>query len=166
MKKLLIILATCSPILASAMTTIDFNSQFYSESSNFLCNGVKLTPQTTITDISQNCRNVTIIEREENTNGFRSNSGNPLPGQDMHTSNPLTPKTANLLLSKVEFYTDKGHYVICYYNNSNLDKCKLNEQMSIQPQIVAPVAPNVVATKKTSSTPSTTNTKTSSSAAN
>lgn len=164
MKRLLITFAAFAPILASAMTTVDFNSQFYSESSNFLCNGVKLTPQTTITDISQNCRNVTIIEREENTNGFRVNAGNPLPGQDMHTSNPLTPKKTNLLLSKVEFYTDKGHYVICYYNDSNLDKCKLNEQVSIQPKVVAPVAitmtqksiassPSISKNKPISSTP-------------
>lgn len=166
MKKLLMTLAIFAPILASAMTTIDFNSQLYSESTNFLCSGVKLTPQTTITDISQNCRKVTIIEREENTNGFRSNAGNPLPGQDMHTSNPLTPKTANLLLSKVEFYTDKGHYVICYYNNSNLDKCKLNEQVSIQPKVVTPVPINTVVPKNTSSSPSIINTKATNSAEN
>lgn len=160
MKKLLIALIAISPLLVEAMTTINFNSPLYLDPTNFLCNGVKLTQQTTITDISQNCRNVTIIEREENTNGFRSNAGNPLPGQDMRTSNPLAPKSAGLLLSKVEFYTDKGHYVICYYNNATLDKCKVNEQLSIPPKIVAstPIAtnasaPSIAQHKPTSSAP-------------
>lgn len=141
MKKTLIVLLSCSSLSAFAMTTLDFNSTFYNTPSNFQCNGIKLTLQTTIADLTQNCNKVTVVEHEENTgDSSTSEHGNPMPGENVFTSPDQTTKT----ISKVEFYTDKGSYMICDYINNVLKKCKYKTSQ-IAPRTVA-VTPSAAVT--------------------
>lgn len=156
MKKTLITLLSCSSFSAFAMTTLDFNSALYLAPSNFMCNGTKITPQTTITNLTQNCNKVTVVEHEENVGGSKSsNAGNPMPGQDVLTSNHLTPDQANLTISKVEFYTDKGSYMICDYINDVLKKCKYKTSQIAPRTITKATTPATIVTPPPSITKST-----------
>lgn len=156
MKKILITLLSVSSLSASAMTTLDFNSSLYNKPSTFMCNSIKVTQQTTIADLTQNCNKVTVVEHEENTGGSRSSyAGNPMPGQDVTTSNPLTPDKTNLTISKVEFYDDNGSYMICDYINNVLQKCKYKTSQIAPRTITKATTPAPVATPTPSITKST-----------
>ncbi len=151
MKKTLIVLLSCSSLSAFAMTTLDFNSTFYNTPSNFQCNGIKLTPQTTIADLTQNCNKVTVVEHEENTgDSSTSEHGNPMPGENVFTSPDQTTKT----ISKVEFYTDKGSYMICDYINNVLKKCKYKTSQIAPRTITKATTPAPIVTPPPSATKS------------
>jgi hypothetical protein len=152
MKKTLIALLSCSTLSVFAMTTLDFNSTFYNTPSNFHCNGIKLTPQTTIADLTQNCNKVTVVEHEENNGGSRtSEHGNPMPGENVFAS----PAQATKTISKVEFYTDKGSYMFCEYIDNVLKECKYKTSQVTPPTIAttpaAAVTPTPSANKPASS---------------
>jgi hypothetical protein len=152
MKKTLIALLSCSTLSVFAMTTLDFNSTFYNTPSNFHCNGIKLTPQTTIADLTQNCNKVTVVEHEENNGGSRtSEHGNPMPGENVFAS----PAQATKTISKVEFYDDNGSYMICDYINNVLQKCKYKTSQIAPRTITKATTPAPVATPTPSITKST-----------
>ena len=152
MKKTLIALLSCSSFSAFAMTTLDFNSALYLAPSNFMCNCTKIKPQTTITNLTQNCNKVTVVEHEENTgDSSTSEHGNPMPGENVFTSPDQTTKT----ISKVEFYTDKGSYMICDYINDVLKKCKYKTSQIAPRTITKATTPAPIVTPPPSITKST-----------
>lgn len=114
MKKLLMALLTCAAASSFAMTTVNLDT------SNYHCNGTKLTSQTTITSIQNNCHNVKVIVHAEPTGGMYADR-EPGGGAQMTM---ITPTDDDTMLDKVEFYSDKNTYLICYYKNNKYVKCK------------------------------------------
>ena len=119
MKKILITLFSIGSVCVMAKTTVDFST------SNYQCNGVKLTKQTKISDIKKNCKNVNVIEHAEREGAAdETDGGNALPGTDTLTTNPDAAASKISTLDKVTFNSDKGSALVCYYTNKVLSKCK------------------------------------------
>ena len=118
MKKISITLlfAALSSTAAFAMDTVNFSK------SDYTCNKIQITPQTTQDNLVAYCNNVTVVVRDEVTGG-RNNSRVPGGGAEITQNYSADAKDA--VLDKVKFYTDDGSYMICYYQNAGMVKCKV-----------------------------------------
>ena len=118
MKKISITLlfAALSSTAAFAMDTVNFSK------SDYTCNKIQITPQTTQDNLVAYCNNVTVVVRDEVTGG-RNNSRVPGGGAEITQNYSADAKDA--VLDKVKFYTDEGSYMICYYQNAGMVKCKV-----------------------------------------
>lgn len=115
MKKLFIGLGILSINASFAMTTIDLMAL------NYTCNGVRVTPQTTIAALQMNCNKAKVILHEEPS----APSEVRIPGGGAEMTMIDTPSPDDeTLMDTVEFYTDKGSYMKCYYSNNKFVKCK------------------------------------------
>lgn len=99
-----------------AMTTVDLTTPRYQ------CNGQYITKQTTIDQLMSNCKNAKQIEHMNVVSG-RNPNRIPGGGADMTEDNSQDNEDA---MDKVKFYSDKSNYMICYFKNSQLVKCKAN----------------------------------------
>ena len=140
MKKLLLACCMVSASTSFAMSTVNLDT------TNYHCNGVKLTSQTTITTLTTNCRNAKVIIHSEPNGGMYANR-QPGGGAEMTMITPPDPNDESLM-DKVEFYSDKGTYMICYYNNNKYVKCKAKPSKNPK---VASSTPTI--TKSTASKP-------------
>lgn len=120
MKKILILAICLNASTVFAMTTVNLNTATYN------CNNVKITPQSTISSLTMNCKNAKLIVHVDSFPAARSDGGNSLPGGFVTSTNPLAPEPADATLDKLKFYTDDGSYMICYYNNNVFVKCKVS----------------------------------------
>ena len=122
MKKLLSALLIIGSSSVFAMTTIDFKSAFYQTPDYFRCNGIKITPQTTVNNLVMNCTNTKVIMHTEPTStnntalSHNSNGGSALT----YVGN----SDDDMLLDKVKFQDDHDSQLICYFKNEILKKCK------------------------------------------
>lgn len=98
------------------MDTVNFSK------SDYTCNKIQITPQTTQDNLVAYCNNVTVVVRDEVTGG-RNNSRVPGGGAEITQNYSADAKDA--VLDKVKFYTDDGSYMICYYQNAGMVKCKV-----------------------------------------
>lgn len=123
MKKLLTILLSGSIGAVFAMTSTNLDTTSY------YCNNVKLTSHTTIDAINMNCKNTKVVLHQEPSGGMYANR-EPGGGADMtmSASNP----NDDMLLDKVEFYTDSGSYLKCYYKNNKYVKCKVKAPKTLK----------------------------------
>lgn len=99
-----------------AMTTVNLTTPQYQ------CNGQYITKQTTVDQLMSNCKNAKQIQHSNVVSG-RNPNRIPGGGADITQDNSADNEDS---LDKVKFYTDKGSYMICYFNNSSLVKCKAN----------------------------------------
>lgn len=115
MKKIgLLLITLCSS--SFAMSTADLTQPYYK------CNGTLITTQTTINQLMSNCKNAKLVERTEVVSGRNANRI-PGGGADMTSDNSTDNEDS---MDKVKFYTDRNSYMICYFKNSNLAKCKVS----------------------------------------
>mgnify|MGYP003398348141 CR=1 FL=1 len=117
MKKLLIGLLTFAANSIFAMSIVNLDS------ANYMCNGIRITSNTTIDVLQKNCKKVNVILHEEPSapSAVRIPGG----GAEMTMITPPSPDDETFM-DKVEFYTDKGSYMKCYYKDSRFIKCKRN----------------------------------------
>ncbi len=123
MKKttLALLFAALGSSSAFAMNLVNFSK------SDYTCNKVQITPQTTQQNLIDYCNNVTVVVRDEVVSG-RNNSRVPGGGSGITQNYSADAKDA--ILDKVKFYTDDGSYMICYYQNAGMVKCKVNPPKS------------------------------------
>ena len=118
MKKILL-LTICSLGIANAYTTINLNT------SNYSCNGVKITSDTTESVVQSNCKSYKVKYTQNIVGGD--------DGASSHNLQPITPVVAPLTnddvnnLARVRFVTDQGQKMECFYKNSKLYKCKVHQ---------------------------------------
>lgn len=114
-----------------AMTNVDLTKPL------FQCNGNYVTKQSTIDQLMANCKNAKLVERVDVVSG-RNASRIPGGGANITEDNSATNEEA---MDKVKFNTDKGSYMICYFNNNVLSKCKVNRKKQVATKSTsAPVA--------------------------
>ena len=125
MKKLLSALLIIGSSSVFAMTTIDFKSALYQTPGYFQCNGIKITPQSTVNNLVMNCTNTKVIMHTEPTSTNNTAlSHNPNGGSSALTYVGNSDYNDDMLLDKVKFQDDKGSHLICYFKNEILKKCK------------------------------------------
>lgn len=119
MKKISITLlfVALSSTTAFAMDTVNFSK------SDYTCNKIQITPQTTQDNLVAYCNNVTVVVRDEVTGG-RNNSR--VPGGGAEITQNYSSDAKDAILDKVKFYADDGSYMICYYQNAGMVKCKVS----------------------------------------
>lgn len=113
MKKLLITLGIISINTSFAMSTVNLDA------SQYRCNGTKITSKTTIAAIKLNCKDANIIVHEE-----PATSEVRIPGGGAEMTMMNTSANDESLMDKIEFHSDKGSYLKCYYNNGVFVKCE------------------------------------------
>jgi hypothetical protein len=127
-KSLFALLVTGLATTTIAMSTLDFNSAYYNTPNYFRCNGVKITPQSTVNNLAMNCSNAKVImHTEPTTTNNTALSHNPNGGSSALAYVP-DDDSPDTILDKVKFNDDKGSYLICYFNNQVLKKCKYKEK--------------------------------------
>lgn len=115
MKKILLALMCCCGLGTSfALTTVNLAEH------NFTCNNVKLTNQSTESEISLNCNNVKHYHRLTGIEG--RNPARTQGGGAAVTQNIIPAQQLNL--EKIKFFTDKNQEMICYFEDNKLEKCK------------------------------------------
>jgi hypothetical protein len=136
MKKLLLGILAISCSSAFAMTKVDFSK------SNYSCNKIAVTPNSSESDLLNNCRHATIVEHEENTAGrtFRGPGGGAAMTQN---SDPYD----EINLDKVKFYTDDHSYMVCYYKDYVFVKCKVRPPKATKTTTSASINTNSSAAK-------------------
>lgn len=119
MKKitLTLLFAALGSDAAFAMNLVNFSK------SDYTCNKIQITPQTTQQNLVDYCNNVTVVVRDEVVSG-RNNSRVPGGGAEITQNYSADAKDA--VLDKVKFTTDDGSYMICYYQNAGMVKCKVS----------------------------------------
>ncbi len=109
---LLIMLSTSS----WSMSTVNLSNHTYK------CSGIPITKLSTVEQLTKNCKNAKLVEREDTISG-RNSDDIPGGGADMTEDD----SQSNLvMLDKVKFFSDNGSYLICYFKNDVLTKCKAN----------------------------------------
>ena len=115
MKKILAILSIGSINSTFAMTTVDVDAHDYT------CNKIKVTSSSTVAILQMNCTKAKVIMHELQSGPIMERI--PMGGAAMTMVQHPSDDDENFM-DKVEFYSDKGTYLVCYYKNDKFVKCK------------------------------------------
>lgn len=115
MKRILTILSIASVSTTFAMTTVDVDAHDYT------CNKIKVTSSSTVATLQMNCNQTKVIMHELQSGPIMERI--PMGGTAMTMVQHPSADDENFM-DKVEFYSDKGTYLICYYKDSEFVKCK------------------------------------------
>lgn len=138
MKKYLSLLVLCTATTSFAMTGVDFNSDFYKDPTHFTCNGKKISPQSTISNLLMNCKNAKVIEHDEPTPNQNAQMHNANAGSSMDYNQ--VDGSSQFTVDVVKFQDDKNSYMICKFLNNQLKKCKYKLAKSTNATSSTPVA--------------------------
>ena len=86
-----------------------------------------ITKKSTVEQLTQNCKNAQLTEREDTASG-RNSDDVPGGGADITEDDD---QSNEIFLDKVKFLSDAGNYMICYFKNDVLSKCQANPPKSI-----------------------------------
>ena len=118
-KMLLMTLCGLGVASASAYTTINLDT------SNYSCNGVKITSSTTESIVQSNCKNYKVKYSQDDVSDDDSTSPDSLqpniPVVDIPADDDVNT------LARFRFITDQGQKMECFYKNNKLYKCKISE---------------------------------------
>lgn len=126
MKRILTILSIVSISSAFAMTTVDVDAHDYT------CNKIKVTSSSTVATLQMNCNQAKVIMHELQSGPIMERI--PMGGAAMTMVQHPSDDDENFM-DKVEFYSDKGTYLICYYKDNKFVKCK--SKPAKKPKLVA-----------------------------
>lgn len=114
-RNLLVALLSLSASSIFAMSVVNIDNAKYT------CNGIRISSKTTITTLQNNCKDAQVIIHDEPhaAGAVRIPGG----GAEMTMIAPVDPNDETQM-DKVEFYTDRGSYMKCYYRNNTFVKCK------------------------------------------
>ncbi|MDD3266238.1 MAG: hypothetical protein PHC75_03540 [Burkholderiales bacterium] len=115
MKNLLALLSVLYASTSLAMSSVNLDI------SNYHCNGLKLTSQITVNTLTTHCKDAKVIMHEEPSGGMYANR-EPGGGDAMTMIAPNGDTDS--ILDQVKFHSDKGSYLVCYFNSNKLIKCK------------------------------------------
>lgn len=120
MKKILLMtLCGLGAVSANAYTTINLDT------SNYSCNGVKITSSTTESIIQSNCKNYKVKYSQNDISDDDSTSPDSLQPNIPVVNIPADDDVNNL--ARFRFTTDQGQKMECFYKNSKLYKCKISK---------------------------------------
>lgn len=118
MKKLLVILSLATTV-SFAMTSVNLQNNKYH------CQGIAINSQISVNQLMANCKNPKLIIHEDAAGGRNASR---IPGGGAAITEDDS-NTDDVSLDKVEFYTNSNSYMICYFKNSALIKCKVNPSL-------------------------------------
>lgn len=120
MKKILLMtLCGLGAVSANAYTTVNLDT------SNYSCNGVKITSNTTESIVQSNCKNYKVKYSQNDVSDDDSTSPDSLqpniPVVDISADEDVNT------FARFRFITDQGQKMECFYKNSKLYKCKISK---------------------------------------
>lgn len=120
MKKILLMtLCGLGAVSANAYTTVNLDT------SNYSCNGVKITSNTTESIVQSNCKNYKVKYSQNDVSDDDSTSPDSLqpniPVVDISADEDVNT------FARFRFITDQGQKMECFYKNSKLYKCKISQ---------------------------------------